>query len=370
MKNIIKKLIYNIFCLLPINNKIITFESFSGRKYADNPRAIYEEIKRQQLNYICKWFMNKKSDVSSIDKNDVVYKGTIKWLYYTAVSKVWIKNTGAYGGFKKRKKQIYIQTWHGIPIKKMGFDVNPLQTDNSVCKNWDYVISPNNYYERCLNSSYHLELNYLKIGYPRNDKFYNYTKEYAVNIKKRLGIDDDKKIILYAPTFRDAEINNNDKNADIFKVFKEFPDKYLILFKAHYFLNKIIDNTKNVIDVSDYSDISELMIISDILITDYSSVLFDYLNLKKPMIFFACDLEYYRDIERGFYLDYNELPGPIVKTDEELLKAVDNIDNYWVQFGNKYNKFIKEYCQYEDGQASKRVVEFINNIIGKRELKK
>ena len=122
----------------------------------------------------------------------------------------------------------------------------------------------------------------------------------------------------------------------------------MILFKAHIFLIKIIDNTKNVIDVSDYSDISELMIISDILITDYSSVLFDYLNLKKPMIFFACDLEYYRDIERGFYLDYNELPGPIVKTDEELLKAVDNIDNYWVQFGNKYNKFIKEYCQYED----------------------
>lgn len=108
MKRIIKNIFYNLFCLLPINNKVITFEVFSGKKYADSPRAIYEEIKKEKLDYICKWFMNKNNDVSNIDKNDVVYKSTIKWLYYTAISKIWIKNTGAYGGLKKRNKQIYI----------------------------------------------------------------------------------------------------------------------------------------------------------------------------------------------------------------------------------------------------------------------
>lgn len=119
-------------------------------------------------------------------------------------------------------------------------------------------------------------------------------------------------------------------------------------------------------DVSAYSDISDLMIISDVLITDYSSVLFDYLNLKKPMIFFAHDLEHYRDIERGFYLEYDKLPGPIVKDGKDLLKAIKDINNYWKKYGVKYNKFITEYCPYEDGQASKRAVDFIISIMKNR----
>lgn len=248
----------------------------------------------------------------------------------------------------------------------MGLDSNRVEAVNKTYEVWDYVISPNNYYNRCLNSCYRSKLNYLEIGYPRNDKFYNYSEEYVIKIKKELGIEEDKKIILYAPTFRDADINNDNKSINIVKIFKHFPNKYLILFRTHYFLNSDINNIRNIMDVSAYNDISDLMIISDVLIIDYSSVLFDYLNLKKPMIFFAYDLEHYRDIERGFYLEYDELPGPIVKDGKDLLKAIKDINNYWKKYGVKYNKFITEYCPYEDGQASKRAVDFIISIMKNR----
>lgn len=360
MKAVLKKILYKLFCILPINNNIITFESFSGKKYADNPRAIYEKMKDMKLNYKYKWFMNRSAITTNIPKNEIIYKGTIKWLYYTAISRAWVKNTGSYGGLKKRNNQLYIQTWHGIPIKKMGLDVES-NINSKVSLQWDIVISPNKYYNKCLNSSLGNKLNYLEIGYPRNDIFYNYKSDMVITLKKKLGIALSKKVILYAPTFRNTDLSKEKKIDE--NHFKYLSDKYIVLYKAHQFQKTKSSELANIIDVSNYDDIAELMIISDILVTDYSSVLFDYLNLRKPIIFFAYDLEYYRDVERGFYIDYETLPGPIVKTPEELVESIENINNYWLIYNKKYKTFIKKYCLYEDGKASDRAVNYIIDLI-------
>ena len=169
-------------------------------------------------------------------------------------------------------------------------------------------------------------------------------------------------IILYAPTYRSNQHEAGTgyvykEEVDFEKLKNELNSEYIILFRAHYFIKNHFkfDKYKGfVYDVSEINDINELYIISDILVTDYSSVFFDYANLKRPMIFHMYDLEYYRDESNGFYMDLKELPGKITKTDEELIKAIKETDRFI--YNKKYEKFNKKYNYLDDGQASERVV--------------
>ena len=190
-------------------------------------------------------------------------------------------------------------------------------------------------------------------------------------IKKKLGISGtNKKIILYAPTWRDnqhqAELGYTYKTEVDFDLLKkELEQDYIILFRAHYLVANEFDFEKYkgfVYDVSKLDDINELYVISDILITDYSSVFFDYANLKRPVLFYMYDLDKYKDNMRGFYIDLKELPGSIIQTEENLIKEIKSTsDNF--EYDNKYKKFNDKYNYLDDGNASKRVVE---RVIQKR----
>ena len=212
----------------------------------------------------------------------------------------------------------------------------------------------------------------LETGYPRNDILHAKSKDQmADRLRHKLGIPKDKKTVLYAPTWRDDEYYGKGKykfslELDLKLLRERLSNDYVLLLRTHYFIADNVDVTgveDFVYNVSKYDDIAELYLISDILITDYSSVFFDYTNLKRPMIFFMYDLEKYRDILRGFYIDVEkELPGPIVFTSEEVVKAIENIDSIKKEYEDKYKDFYHKFCAWEKGDASEKVAKAVFDL--------
>jgi len=199
---------------------------------------------------------------------------------------------------------------------------------------------------------------------------YNADEEFIKNIKSRLKIPADKKVILYAPTWRDDEFIDTGKvkfklKLELDKMKDALGDEYIVLIRTHYFISNNLDLSDMedfAFDVSEYDDIAELYLSSDILITDYSSVFFDFANLKKPILFYTYDLDKYANVLRGFYLDVNEdLPGPLLFTTEEVIESILNIDSLNEEYSQKYEEFYDRFCSFEDGNASKRIVERIWN---------
>ena len=210
----------------------------------------------------------------------------------------------------------------------------------------------------------------VELGYPRNDFLYNYNNDDIKRIKETLGISNiNKKILLYAPTYRDNQHTSGvgytyKTEVDFNKLKEQLEDKYIILFRSHWLIANSFDFEKYkgfVYNVSDHDDINELYVISDLLITDYSSVFFDYANLKRPILFYMYDLEEYRDDIRGFYLDLKELPGPIIRTEEELISKLRELNNSDF-YDEKYKKFNQIFNYLDDGKAAKRVVNKIFNF--------
>ena len=209
--------------------------------------------------------------------------------------------------------------------------------------------------------------NMLEIGYPRNDLLYNPNKdEIARKLKEKLKIPTHKKTILYAPTWRDDEYYGKGQykfklKLDLEMMKEKLGDEYVVLLRTHHYIADALDITgleDFAFNLSKYDDITEIYLISDICITDYSSVFFDYANLKRPMLFYTYDLDKYRDVLRGFYIDMEkELPGPLLFTTEAVIDALMNIDDLSAKYAHRYKLFYDKFCSIDDGNASKRAVE-------------
>ncbi|WP_075983003.1 CDP-glycerol glycerophosphotransferase family protein [Bacillus massilinigeriensis] len=371
------KAFYNVARrILPVDDKLIVFESGVGKQYSDSPRYIYEEIVRRKLPYKKVWVYDKAMKFQ--DPNTIkVQRLSFKYYYYLAKARYWVNNQNFPTYIKKRPQTTYLQTWHGTPLKKMLFDMESVQgrSDDYVervygaTKTWDYLVSPSPYATEAFKSAFHYEGSILEMGYPRNDLFYRKDNiRVAYKTRKALKIPPTKKVILYAPTFRDNQTKGGankfsfDIQMDLEQMKKALGDEYVLLLRMHVVIkNKITipqEYKDFVMDVSTYPDIQELYLISDILITDYSSVMFDFANSKKPILFFTYDLEFYRDELRGFYFDLeNEAPGPMLKTTDEIIRTVQNIEQVQKDYNDKYNHFYSKFCKLEDGHATDRVVD-------------
>lgn len=230
---------------------------------------------------------------------------------------------------------------------------------------WDYLVSANEFSSKAFRSAFLYDKEILEYGYPRNDLMYHPDKEkLAASIKRKLHIPEGKKTVLYAPTWRDDEYYGRGEykfslKLDLKLLKKELGSDYIVLLRTHYFIADKLDVSgleDFVVNVSSYDDITELYLISDILITDYSSVFFDYANLKRPILFYTYDLEKYRDMLRGFYLDIEkDVPGPLLFTDEEVADAIKNIDVISARYKEKYDEFYNRFCSLENGHASEMV---------------
>lgn len=371
----IKQTIYlNIYNKKPIKENQIIFESFRGDFYSDSPKYLYEYLyNNYKDDFEFVWVINNNN--TKIPGNPkTVKRFSINFYKELARSKYWVINGRQALRLLKRPEQVIVSTWHGTPLKRLGLDIGDVHGGTPKIKKeyvqnareWKYLVSPNNYTTNILKSAFAYEGEILEVGYPRNDILYNATEEKVASIKDNLNIPKDKKIILYAPTWRDDESYDRGQykfslKLELDKLKESISDEYIVLIRTHYFIADRLDLSEYdgfAFDVSRYDDIAELYLISDILITDYSSVFFDFANLKRPILFYTYDLEKYENVLRGFYIDiHKEVPGPLVFNTEEVIDKIKNLDQLKEEYEERYETFYNRFCSVDNGTASKQIVE-------------
>lgn len=378
-------LFYRFMCVIfPVKSNRVVFDSSLGKSYAGNPKHIYEYLvsRGYDMKWDCIWFYeNEKYNIPGMSRQ--IQYGRLRYLYYMATAKVWVFDSRQPEFLTRRKNTFYIQTWHGTPLKRLALDMDDVfmagERDIVTYKEhfarnahtWDYLISQNPFSSETFRRAFDFQKEILEIGYPRNDLlFHENTKEGIERYRRNLGLPLDKKIILYAPTFRDDEFSDDEKyefqphiSFDLLQ--KELGDEYIMIVKYHYLIMDAVDWSPYegfVYHFDQSRDIAELFLVSDMLITDYSSVMFDFSILRRPMFFFAYDFYKYKNELRGFYFSYREeMPGPISTTTEQLIA---DIKNYRAEdYQEKYDKFHDKYNSVDDGKAANRILDLINELI-------
>lgn len=389
MKKIVKSILLKIYktifsisgAILPKDENMIVFESFLGKQFSDNPRAMYEYIKENYPSFTLYWSIDSRS-AEQLKEFDIVQlkRFSIKWLFIMTRAKYWVTNSRLPAWIPKPKRTVYVQTWHGTPLKKLAADMEEVHMPGTnteqykrnfikEAQKWDYLISPNSYSSQIFKRAFQFNKTLIESGYPRNDLLIKANNEAEIlKLKEKMKLPLDKKIILYAPTWRDNEYYNRGQykfnlKMDIDKLRETLSDKYVIVLRLHYLIAENLDLAKYesfIYNFSHYEDIRDLYLVSDILMTDYSSVFFDYANLKRPMLFYVYDIDTYRDTLRGFYFDFEqEAPGPLVKTTDEIIDVIKQIEENEFKPLIELQSFYNKFCSLEDGYASKRAVEQI-----------
>lgn len=374
-----KELLYKrVFKNMDFKDNLVVFESFQGKSYSDSPKYIYQYMLENKKDYKFVWVMNKPVNIPG--KPETVKRFSLKYYYYLARAKYVVSNVRMPNSYIKRDNQIYLQTWHGTPLKRLAGDMADVHMPgtnsarykrnfNRETDKWDYLIAPNQYSSDIFRRAFWFNNTILQTGYPRNDILTNDNDSETIKrLKWRLYLPTNKKIILYAPTWRDDEYYKVGKyrfdlNLDLHRMKEKFGDEYIILLRMHYVVASNIDLTDLegfAYDVSSYSDISELYLMSDMLITDYSSVFFDYANLRRPILFYTYDIEKYQGQLRGFYIDMEkELPGPLLMNNDDVIDAIENIDSVSKKYSDRYNAFYERFCSWDDGRSSEKVVDAV-----------
>lgn len=375
------RMLYRFF---PIDNKTVMFISFHGRGYSDNPKAIFEEIKKDERfsDYTFLWAIkDHKNKKIEIEGAKIIEYFSIPYFYHLSKAKYWVFNCKMPTYLCKKPKQVYLQTWHGTPLKRLGRDIQVSEdttfyrsqlTIEQMYQSYDidvarynYMISPNGFCTTIFQSAFGINKERLiETGYPRNDILSNVPKEECIALKKKMSIPLDKKVVLYAPTWRDNQYVTQGYTfkleADFRKWKEALGDDYILVFKPHYLIINDYGNDPELegflysIDASE--DISTLYLIADVLVTDYSSVFFDYAIVGKPIYFYMYDLDSYKEELRGFYIDlYKDLPGKIYEDETIMLEDISKATFDY----EKLAQFNKRFNEHEDGLASKRVVDIM-----------
>lgn len=373
-KNTLYKLAYyHRYLKMPIKENVVLFETFMAKNYSDSPKYIYEALNKMYPGkYECVWAINGKHDIPYGAKT--IKRFSFKYAYYCAISKYLVFNVRQPLWFRKREGQVFFETWHGTPLKRLVFDQEEVTSASPKYKEqfykqrkeWDYLVSANPFSSKTFRSCFMYEGKMLEYGYPRNDILYASDKEErAKRLKEKLGIPLDKKTILYAPTWRDDEHYGKGEYKftlalDLKKMKTMLEKDYVLLLRTHHYIADKIDTTGLggfAYNLSTYDDISEIYLITDICITDYSSVFFDFANLKRPILFYTYDIEKYKNQLRGFYIDMNtEVPGPLLYTSEEVIDAILHIDKIQKRYQKRYDEFYDRFCCFDDGHASENIV--------------
>jgi CDP-glycerol glycerophosphotransferase len=354
--------IYRSFSKLPLTESIL-FESFQGKVIGDNPFAIFTEVQSRNTNADLLFTVNAKTQAPA--GAIAVRHGSIAWLRALATSKVLINNTNFPGYFRKRAGQKYIQTWHGTPLKRLGRDIVDVVPTGSYLKMmdreasfWDYLISPSSYCTELFPTTFGFSGKIIETGYPRNDILTTRASD-RDQIRRSLGISDSKLVVLYAPTWRDTNRTATGNWKPVNFLGKDLGPGVTVLYRGHTNTHQAHTQkvAKGAIDVTDYKNVAELYLAADVLVTDYSSSMFDFSVTGKPMVFLAPDLEDYVS-KRGFYFDFEALaPGPILRESSKLSETLENIESVKAEYAKRYLAWQQKFNALEDGQASKRVVD-------------
>lgn len=368
-----KKILFYLYRIFPVNKKKIVVSNFLNKGYGDNPKYIVEEIIKQKLPFNIIWLVENTNATNFPKDIKLVKSESISSIYEMATAKVWIDNVRKPKYVRKRKKQYYIQTWHGsIPLKKVEKDavnkLSPRYIDSAKhdSKIADVFLSNSKFSTEIYRKSFWYNGRVLEVGSPRCDVFFRENNDADMKVRDLYNIKSDAKIAIYAPTFRadgNLEVYNIDFKKLIEVLENKFGGEWIVLIRLHPNISNkadLITYSESLINATNYNDMYELLSISDILITDYSSTMFEFSLNYKPVFLYCSDIgEYIKD--RDLYFDLEKLPYEIVEDNTQLIRSIKDFDEE--EYRNKVHLFYKELGIQESGNASVEVVKLINQIV-------
>ncbi|MFE3664857.1 CDP-glycerol glycerophosphotransferase family protein [Streptomyces sp. NPDC059164] len=363
---------------LPVRRGSVVFESHMGTCYGDSPRALYEEIRRQGRKLHATWSYDA-SPAGFPDDARLVRRWSWRYLWALARAEYWVDNQGFPQHLRKPARTTYLQTWHGSAYKRMGLDENRVRLQNApqrerlqrAVDRFDHFLVRSEHDVTTLARAYRLpEDRLLRTGYPRNDTLIAERTRAETEgrlprppLAAALGLDDHKKTVLYAPTFRGGPGKQRKSRLllDVREFAERFGDDHTLLVRAHYLESARLPVCPpgSVVDVSRHHDVSELLAISDVLVTDYSSIMFDFALLDRPVVLFAPDLEAY-EAERGSYFDLREqAPGPVTATRDELFAHLAELKKSDTRYAEQRRAFAQRFGAYDRGDAARATVDAV-----------
>lgn len=377
---ILANIVFKAFSVFPVKKNRILLECDYGKGFYGNLLYIYLEILKEDLDFEIIIPLNNLNVEHEFIKNNrtrIIKTKSLKHIFYLATSKYWITDNHYYYFLKPRKDTVFINTWHALgAFKKFGLDSANIKKEvkrfKKEGKNIDYLLVSSSKIKQIYSNALNVNIeNIISIGIPRTDVLFD--KNYKISIYnkmiKKYPQLEDKTILLYAPTFRDDEKSKFNLQLDLEMMRDKLGKEYIVLLRMHPIISNKLTIPENlsdfVLDVKN-ENINDLLLTSHILITDYSSIIFEYSILRKPIIFFAYDFEKYNNNIRGFYHEYKKfVPGPIVKNTVELINVITQKD-YDLK---RIEEFSNLYCEYKDGKSTKRFIDFLLKIASKDESK-
>ncbi len=375
-RKVLRDVLYPLQQRRPVRESIV-FISFKGRSCSDNPLGISQQLRRRGDDREHIWAVSDWS-VQVPDGARPVLMWTQAFWDALARSRHIISNDELPVTFSKRAGQLYVQTWHGTLLKRIGFDIEDPKFAGGKKYNevlaqevakWDLALSPNPFSTPHMRRAFRYEGQICESGYPRNDVLCSGdTAALAGQVRERLGLPAAKKIVLYAPTWRDnryyeAGRYRFDLRLDLDDAHRQLGDDYAFLIRGHHQAADDVPAEPTpgfAVNVTTYPDVSELLLVADVLITDYSSMTCDFAATGKPMVFHTYDLEEYRDNLRGFNFDLEaEAPGPLLATSAEVIAAVGDIEEVAARHRARYEAFAAKFCSLDDGKAGARACDAI-----------
>ncbi|MFH8895808.1 CDP-glycerol glycerophosphotransferase family protein [Streptomyces coeruleorubidus] len=354
----------------PVNPHLAVFSAYWNRGVACNPAAIAAKLAELAPQIHPVWVVTEENAALLPPGTDHVVPGTRRYWEVLATAKYLVNNVNFPNAVVKRPDAIHLQTHHGTPLKRMGIDQMAypaaaqgldFQALLERIDKWDYSVSANSHTTRMWERAYPSHYVSLDHGYPRNDVYYTAGAEDIRSVRDRLGIAPGRRAVLYAPTHRDYEAGWTPR-LDLAALADRLGDDTVLLVRGHYFYGGAaspltnLRRTGRIIDVSSYDPVEELCLAADALVTDYSSIMFDYANLDRPIVIHADDWETYRTT-RGVYFDLMaEAPGPVARSQQELTEILTT--EAWRDEGAAKARavFRRRFCEYDDGRAAERVV--------------
>lgn len=379
------KFLFYVFGLLPLKNKVVA-TTMRGRKYADNPRYILEKIHRLYPRLDMVWLKNSRYDYQLPSYiREVSYTSFIAKIYELATAKVWINSHRIEGYYRKRKKQLFIETWHGgLAIKKLELDLPRIKKSKwelreirAMCDLADVFVSNSDFLSSIYRNAMGYKGDILKCGYPRNDVFFVDNTKVIENVKTLFGLNG-KKCCLYAPTFRDDYEHNGLFDSSLFDIdvprIKEtlnmrFGGEWEVLIKWHPILTLYIKKQHitipEAIDATEYQNMQELLLTADVVISDYSSCLFDAALREIPCFTYAKDFDRYRE-GRGVYFEMEELPFPYARNNDELISNILLFNHN--DYIERWKQFAKRTGLHETGHATEDIANKVLDILNGKKV--
>ncbi|MCQ2287516.1 MAG: CDP-glycerol glycerophosphotransferase family protein [Muribaculaceae bacterium] len=378
LSSLLARMLYPIFSLLPLQNKVVA-TAFQGKKYGDNPAYIFEAINQKNTGIKLLWMVDGKFEVPQWVKA-IPYSGLLLTRYHLATAKVIIDTHHFHAWTKKRKGQLYIETWHGgLGIKKLELEVPEFQNlkwlkdlTAHTCRMADVFISQSDHLSRIYRSAFHYDGLIFKCGYPKNDILINGDAACRELVRSYYNIDKETRIFLYAPTYRSSFFDKIDMSQFIIDtdalrkaLESKFGGKWVIMFRWHpkfaeQLSQEYKENSSGTIDSTDFQDMQKLLLGVDVVLSDYSSCIFDAALLDIPCFTYATDFDIYK-AERGVYYEMEELPFPYARNNEELIENIKNYDHE--AYLERWCAFKERMGLYEPGNASVVISDIIINFI-------